>query len=125
MLILSRYSQACDGLLMYLYLDFTCICYWIWSVVQVMSLIQVIVNNAVSKIDCLPPSGQAADGSENQDTQKDSSTLEQNPGLEKNQSPCLEVPSSGLNNPVSQYDLLLQLPDSDLRNLCTILAHEG
>ncbi|XP_038984362.1 E3 ubiquitin-protein ligase UPL1-like [Phoenix dactylifera] len=92
---------------------------------QVMSLIQVVVNTVVSKIDCPPPSAQAADGFANQETQKDSSTLEQNPGLEKNQGPCLVVPSSGRNNPVSQYDLLLQLPDSDLHNLCTILAHEG
>nr|XP_010929052.1 E3 ubiquitin-protein ligase UPL1 isoform X2 [Elaeis guineensis] len=92
---------------------------------QVMSLIQVVVNNAVSKIDCPPPSGQAADGSAIQDTQKDSSTLEQNPDLEKNQGSCPAVPSLGRNNPVSQYDLLLQLPDSDLHNLCTILAHEG
>lgn len=90
-----------------------------------MSLLQVVVKNAVSKIDCLPPSGEAADGPENQDTQKCSSTSEQNSGPEMNQGPCTDVPSSGGKNCVSQYDLLLQLPDSGLHNLCSILAHEG
>ncbi|XP_038983602.1 E3 ubiquitin-protein ligase UPL1-like isoform X2 [Phoenix dactylifera] len=92
---------------------------------QVMSLLQVVVKNAVTKIDCLPPSGEAADGSQNQDTQKYSSTSEQNSGPEMDQGPCTEVPSSGGKNPVGQYDLLLQLPDSDLHNLCIILSHEG
>ncbi|CAA6672443.1 unnamed protein product [Spirodela intermedia] len=74
---------------------------------QVMSLIQVVVNNAVSRIECQPRSreaanyeAQASNGSSD-NTQKGSSTTSE------------------------PYEILLQLPESDLRNLCSLLSHEG
>ena len=97
-----------------------------------MGLLQVVVNNAVIKIDSLPQSEPAKGNSEVQatneatsDSQKDSSNLEQEPNQETNPSPSSEVPTSVGNKSVTAYDIFLQLPKPDLRNLCSILAHEG
>ncbi|KAK1274353.1 E3 ubiquitin-protein ligase UPL1 [Acorus gramineus] len=100
---------------------------------QVMVLVQVVVNSAVSKIDFEPlseslstPGGipaQSVNGAP-QDAQKESSASEQNDD-EKKDNGSTEAPSSSGKENVNLYDIFLQLPESELRNLCNILAHEG
>ncbi|XP_065003917.1 E3 ubiquitin-protein ligase UPL1 isoform X2 [Musa acuminata AAA Group] len=99
---------------------------------QVMCLLQVVVNNAVSEIDCEPHFGQAPGCSEREaaaltssDSKHDNLTSEQNPGLEMNPKPSAEASSLSLKSSVNRHDIFLQLPKSDMRNLCHILAHEG
>ncbi|ONK82067.1 uncharacterized protein A4U43_C01F35780 [Asparagus officinalis] len=99
---------------------------------QVMGLLQVVVNNAVARIDSLPPSEPAKGVSEMHeaaefpsDSQKDSSILNKESNQEMDQIPSAEVSSSKGNTSVTTYDIFLQLPKPELRNLCTILAHEG
>lgn len=91
-----------------------------------MSLIQVVVNNAVSRIECQPRSretdnceAQATNESSNT-TQKESSTSDDNSNPTKSEVPC--SPGKRTSGP---YEILLQLPNSDLRNLCSLLSHEG
>ncbi|KAK1310386.1 E3 ubiquitin-protein ligase UPL1 [Acorus calamus] len=76
---------------------------------QVMVLVQVVVNSAVSKIDFEPLS-------ESLSTQNDD---------EKKENGSTDAPSSSGKENVNLYDIFLQLPKSELRNLCNILAHEG
>ncbi|XP_072964095.1 E3 ubiquitin-protein ligase UPL1-like isoform X2 [Typha angustifolia] len=97
---------------------------------QVMCLLQVVVNNAVSKFDSLNHSGPV-----NSETQleneapshipSDSSTHEQIPNQEVSQSSNSELPSSGAKRSLNLSDILLELPESYLCNLCSILALEG
>lgn len=101
-------------------------------VVQVMCLLQVVVNNAVSEIDCEPHFGQAPGCSEREaaaltssDSKHDNLTSEQNLGLEMNPKPSAEASSLSLKSSVNRHDIFLQLPKSDMHNLCHILAHEG
>lgn len=95
---------------------------------QVMGLLQVVVNNAVAKVDSQLQSEQAADTSEAQvsngassNSQRDSSILELDQNREANPNSNSELPG---NKSVNTYDIFLQLPKSDLRHLCSILAHE-
>lgn len=97
-----------------------------------MGLIKVVVNNAVAQIDSLSPpesvKGIYEERTSTQapsDDQKDSSILEKESNQEINPISSAEVPCLGGNKSVTTYDIFLQLPKPDLRNLCTILAHEG
>ncbi|KAK1269560.1 E3 ubiquitin-protein ligase UPL1 [Acorus gramineus] len=100
---------------------------------QVMVLIQVVVNKAVSKIDFEPLTeslqnagriqAQSVNG-EQLAAQKELSISEQNCD-EKKESCSTEASSSGGKKNVNQYDIFLQLPNSELCNLCSILAHES
>lgn len=95
---------------------------------QVMGLIQVIVDNAVAKIDCQSQSVLAAGRSETQadntpsNSMRDSTILEQNhdnPSF-RNQQPNVVGKES-----FSAHNTFLQLPKHVLCNLCCILAHTG
>ncbi|KAK1316360.1 E3 ubiquitin-protein ligase UPL1 [Acorus calamus] len=100
---------------------------------QVMVLIQVVFKKAVSKIDFEPLTeslqnagriqAQSVNG-EQLASQKELSISEQNCD-EKKESCSTEASSSGGKKNVNQYDIFLQLPNSELRNLCNILAHES
>ncbi|KAG6513969.1 E3 ubiquitin-protein ligase UPL1-like isoform X1 [Zingiber officinale] len=98
---------------------------------QVMCLLQVVVSNAVSEIDCEPCFGQGVGFSKTQlasgttDDISENLSSKQRPSLEKNQKSSDDVPSSSLKNTVNRHEIFLQLPKSDLCNLCRILAHEG
>ncbi|XP_040383322.1 E3 ubiquitin-protein ligase UPL1-like isoform X1 [Oryza brachyantha] len=97
---------------------------------QLMCLLEVVVNNAASNVDYLPHSGQMVNtaGDENGapiDTHGEPSTLEQVPIEENSQSKDVVVPASGPKQSVNVHDILTQLPDSELHNLCNILALEG
>lgn len=99
---------------------------------QVMGLLQVVVNNAIAKVDPVPQSETVKGNSETQaandvlpDSEKDSSNLDYEPNQEINPSPGSEVPSLGNKSSITTYDIFLQLPKHDLRNLCSVLSHEG
>ncbi|XP_077221899.1 LOW protein: E3 ubiquitin ligase-like protein isoform X2 [Tasmannia lanceolata] len=99
---------------------------------KVMGLLQVVVNNAASKVDSHLLSGQSVANSQtlpdkgaSSDTQKDPPTSEQNAEQELNKSSSSEASPSGGKKTINPYDILLQLPESDLSNLCSLIAHEG
>ncbi|KAL6600606.1 hypothetical protein ACP70R_045406 [Stipagrostis hirtigluma subsp. patula] len=99
---------------------------------QVMCLLEVVVNNAASKVDCQPGSAQIANSSDvefavgaESETQAEPSTLEQVHIQDSNQSKDVELPASVARQDVNVHDILTQLPDSELHNLCNILALEG
>ncbi|KAJ6831287.1 E3 ubiquitin-protein ligase UPL1-like [Iris pallida] len=96
---------------------------------QVMGLLQVVVNNAVAKVDSQIQSAgitetQASNGDPS-NSQRETFSLEQNQNQELNSSSSTELPPLSGNKPLKIYDIFLQLPKPDLRNLCRILAHEG
>ncbi|XP_062199173.1 E3 ubiquitin-protein ligase UPL1-like isoform X2 [Phragmites australis] len=99
---------------------------------QVMCLLEVIVNNAASKVDYPPRSAQFANSSDVElvngaasQAQVEPSTLEQVRVQDNNQSKDVEVPASGARQDANVHDILTELPDAELHNLCSILALEG
>lgn len=97
-----------------------------------MGLLQVVVNNAASKVECqthsvqsvtesqiLPDPGASGDTPNETPTSKHDSNQEVDKGAGSEVSPSVEK------KVVKPYDIFLQLPESDLRNLCSLLAHEG
>lgn len=97
---------------------------------QVMCLLEVVVSNAASKVDYPPHSGQMVSTSvdENRapiETHGEPSTMEQVPIQENSQNKDVVVPASGPQQSINVHDILTQLPDSELHNLCNILALEG
>lgn len=104
-----------------------------------MGLLQVVVNNAASKVDCLPHSGRAvtesqalpdqgASGdtpSETPDTPNETPTSKHDSSQQLDKGAGSEVSSSAEKRAVKPHDIFLLLPESDLCNLCSLLAHEG
>lgn len=95
-----------------------------------MCLLEVVVSNAASKVDYPPHSGQMVSTSvdENRapiETHGEPSTMEQVPIQENSQNKDVVVPASGPQQSINVHDILTQLPDSELHNLCNILALEG
>ncbi|KAG9448576.1 hypothetical protein H6P81_008541 [Aristolochia fimbriata] len=99
---------------------------------QVMGLLQVVVNNAARKVECYShvevvhsansDSNSKLDGEP--DPQKDPPISECKGNEELNKEAAAEG-SSGGKKTVNPYDILLKLPESELRNLCGLLAREG
>lgn len=96
-----------------------------------MGLLQVVVYAAASKVDIqsnteetAPPAETPSGNETTSDIQKDSHVL----GVESNQ---LDQSASALNSKSDGqrssriYDIFLLMPQSDLRNLCGLLGHEG
>ncbi|KAL3508356.1 hypothetical protein ACH5RR_027757 [Cinchona calisaya] len=98
---------------------------------QVMGLLQVIVYTAVSKLECESHSEDAmtntrTPGSGNTgNIEKDTSQLPVESSQQKNESNPAGKSTSQCQKSMNIYDLFLQLPQSDLHNLCSILGHEG
>uniref|UniRef100_A0A0E0EFS2 HECT-type E3 ubiquitin transferase n=1 Tax=Oryza meridionalis TaxID=40149 RepID=A0A0E0EFS2_9ORYZ len=97
---------------------------------QVMCLLEVVVSNAASKVDYPPHSGQMVSTSVDEngapiETHGEPSTMEQVPIQENSQNKDVVVPASGPQQSINVHDILTQLPDSELHNLCNILALEG
>ncbi|KAJ6807882.1 E3 ubiquitin-protein ligase UPL1-like [Iris pallida] len=95
-----------------------------------MDLLQVVVNNAVSRVDSQTQSGQAAGITETQasngapsNSQRGSSRSEQNQNQEFNSSSNTELPPLSGNKSLKIYDIVLQLSKPDMRNLCSILEN--
>ncbi|KAJ4982419.1 hypothetical protein NE237_033256 [Protea cynaroides] len=98
---------------------------------QVMGLLQVVVYTAASKVECQPQSGQVTGNLESVPVDEAPGDIQENPRLSEpdpnqplDKSTNAEVSTSGKKT-FNPYDVFLQLPESDLRNLCSLLAHEG
>ncbi|KAL5974363.1 E3 ubiquitin-protein ligase upl1 [Asimina triloba] len=99
---------------------------------QVMGLLQVVVNNAALKVESQPPQPEQVPANSQTSSEKGSSDdtppnplqSDQNTEQEKNKIMNAETPPAGVNS-CNPYDIILQLPESDLRHLCSLLAHEG
>ncbi|XP_058115253.1 E3 ubiquitin-protein ligase UPL1 isoform X2 [Magnolia sinica] len=99
---------------------------------QVMVLLQVVVNNAASKVESQPQPEQVPANSQtssekgaSDETPKDPLPSDQISGQDSNKNASAEAFTSSGKKIVNPYDIILQLPESDLRNLCSLLAHEG
>ncbi|XP_043690385.1 E3 ubiquitin-protein ligase UPL1-like isoform X2 [Telopea speciosissima] len=98
---------------------------------QVMGLLQVVVYTAASKVECQPHSGQVTNSQSvpvdeaSVDMQQNQPLSEPDPDQQLDRSTSAEVPTSDGKKTFSPYDVFLQLPESDLHNLCSLLAHEG
>ncbi|KAK2967299.1 hypothetical protein RJ640_004865 [Escallonia rubra] len=98
---------------------------------QVMGLLQVVVYNAASKVDRQPHSQLSVTSSQNlsgdvaaNGDQNDPPLVEAESGQDvKNGSDGLCT--SDRQRSIKMYDIFLKLPQSDLRNLCSLLGHEG
>ncbi|XP_010552364.1 PREDICTED: E3 ubiquitin-protein ligase UPL1-like isoform X2 [Tarenaya hassleriana] len=94
---------------------------------QVMGLLQVIVYTAASKFEGWSPSSGLPENSVNKpvgeeasrETRKDPESCQENKGNEA------ELSVSGRKSLADTYNVFLQLPQSDLRNLCSLLGREG
>lgn len=98
---------------------------------QVMGLLQVVVYNAATKLDCQSQSDKETQNSENlatdeagDDVKEDPSSLEPESN-EDNKCVAAESSSSDGKGSTDTYNIFLQLPQSDLCNLCSLLGREG
>nr|XP_027062177.1 E3 ubiquitin-protein ligase UPL1 [Coffea arabica]XP_027064851.1 E3 ubiquitin-protein ligase UPL1-like isoform X2 [Coffea arabica] len=99
---------------------------------QVMGLIQVVVHTAVSKLECQSHSEEAAAHIQNPssggnigDVEKDSSLLPVESNHQDDESNPARKSTPHCEKNMNIYHIFLQLPQSDLHNLCSILGHEG
>ncbi|XWS09652.1 hypothetical protein CRYUN_Cryun39dG0007800 [Craigia yunnanensis] len=100
---------------------------------QVVGLLQVVVNTAASKLENWLLSDLAVDNSNSQNllTNEASGDAHKDPPLsepESNQEDKrinAESSASNVNRNVDLYNIFLQLPESDLHNLCSLLGREG
>ncbi|KAM3302623.1 E3 ubiquitin-protein ligase UPL1 [Capsicum chacoense] len=114
---------------------------------QVMGLLQVVVYTAASKMECQSHSEETVDrpnndpvdgshnntvdGSNNPVGNETMSDIRKDPGLPEMKSHQDDsavgsaIPASDANGSPNIRDIFLQLPHSDLHNLCCLLGHEG
>ena len=99
---------------------------------QVMGLIQAVVHTAVSKLECQSHSEEAAAGIQNPpsggnigDVEKDSSLLPVESNHQDDESNPARKSTPHCEKNMNICHIFLQLPQSDLHNLCSILGHEG
>ncbi|XP_039689425.1 E3 ubiquitin-protein ligase UPL1 isoform X3 [Medicago truncatula] len=94
---------------------------------QVMGLIQVVVDTAASKLESQSQSEKAIADTQNlsvNEAEKDPPLVEMDSNRQDNHPDPKTCPSNGKKN-VDMYNTFLQLPQSDLRNVCSLLGHEG
>ncbi|KAA8527075.1 hypothetical protein F0562_008696 [Nyssa sinensis] len=98
---------------------------------QVMGLLKVIVNTAASKLDSQSHSERATASSQNLSGNEAASGVQKDPPLSEmatdhdDRRASTELVSSDGKRSVNMYNIFLQLPQSDLHNLCSLLGHEG
>ncbi|XP_007020477.2 PREDICTED: E3 ubiquitin-protein ligase UPL1 [Theobroma cacao] len=100
---------------------------------QVVGVLQVVVYTAASKLESRSLSDLAVDNSNshNQLTNEASGDAHKDPSLSEPDSnqedkwTNAESSASGGHRNVNLYNIFLQLPESDLRNLCSLLGREG
>ena len=98
---------------------------------QVMSLIQVVVETAASKLESQSQSEKGTANTQNLSVNEASDNIEKDPPLVESDSNQQDKHgdinpshSDGKKN-VDMYNIFSQLPQSDLRNLCSLLGREG
>lgn len=99
--------------------------------VQIMGLLQVVVYNAETKLDCQSQSDKETQNSQNPAADETSEDVKNVPSsLEpaaNEDDKCVGAESSTSDGKRSSdtYKIFLQLPQSDLCNLCSLLGREG
>ncbi|XP_027346077.1 E3 ubiquitin-protein ligase UPL1-like isoform X2 [Abrus precatorius] len=98
---------------------------------QVMGLIQVVVDTAASKLESQLQSEKGTANTQNLsaneatgNTEKDTPLVELDSNQQDKHADINPCHSDGKKN-VDMYNIFLQLPQSDLRNLCSLLGREG
>ncbi|CAK9145116.1 unnamed protein product [Ilex paraguariensis] len=98
---------------------------------QVMGLLQVVVYTAASKLDCQSNSEQAVVSSQNLSGNETVSDVPKDPPLSEMEAIQGDLGASGElhtsegQRSTNMYDIFLQMPQSDLHYLCSLLGHEG
>eukprot|EP00258_Populus_trichocarpa_P029676 XP_024445695.1 E3 ubiquitin-protein ligase UPL1 isoform X3 [Populus trichocarpa] len=97
---------------------------------QVMGLLQVVVFMAASKLESQAQSGQARETSQKQTVGEASSDVPSVPPVVAESSEEDKAASAGLSvsdgkRSIDASSVFLQLPQADLRNLCSLLGREG
>ncbi|KAF6153803.1 hypothetical protein GIB67_001036 [Kingdonia uniflora] len=100
---------------------------------QVMELLQVVIYTAAERVEFQLHNGQVAADSQTVLVHEESSDVQKGPTIitelearqdsDKNTSD--EVSTSACEKAVNPYDIFMQLPEPELRKLCSLLAHEG
>lgn len=98
---------------------------------QVMGLIQVVVDTAASKLESQSQSEKGLADTQNlpadeapSNIEKDAPSVESDSNQQDKNADMNPCHSEGKKN-VDMYNIFLQLPQSDLRNLCSLLGREG
>jgi E3 ubiquitin-protein ligase HUWE1 len=92
-----------------------------------MGLIQVIVDTAASKLESQSQSEKAIADTQNlsvDEAEKDPPLVELDSNQQDKHADTKPCHSNGKKN-VDMYNVFLQLPQSDLRNVCSLLGREG
>lgn len=98
---------------------------------QVMGLLQVVVHTAASKLDHQPQSEQATANAPDLSVNEASADVQIDPPISepesKKEDKCAGADSSTSDGKksVDTHNIFLQLPQPELRNLCSILGREG
>ncbi|TXG67972.1 hypothetical protein EZV62_009247 [Acer yangbiense] len=98
---------------------------------QVMGLLGVIVNKAASKLECQSLSEPATENPQKLPTNEASGDVQIDPppsepsSSEDDKHASASLSTSDGKKSCDIYDIFLQLPQSDLRNLCSLLGREG
>lgn len=98
---------------------------------QVMGLIQVLVVTAASKLESQSQSEKAMANTQNSAANEASGDFEKDPPLveldsdKQDKHAGLDRCHSDGKKCVDMYNIFLQLPQADLRNLCSLLGREG
>ncbi|KAK4575710.1 hypothetical protein RGQ29_026607 [Quercus rubra] len=98
---------------------------------QVMGLLQVVVYTAASKLDYQPQSEHATANASDLSVNEASADVQNDPPISepesKKEDKCAGADSSSSDGKksVDTYNTFSQLPQSELRNLCSILGREG
>lgn len=98
---------------------------------QVMGLIQVIVDTAASKLESQSQSEKEMADTQKlsasevpSNTEKDAALVESDSNQQDKRADMHVCHSEGKKS-IDMYNIFLQLPQSDLRNLCSLLGREG
>lgn len=98
---------------------------------QVMGLIQVLVVTAASKLESQSQSEKAMTNSQNLAANEASGDIEKDPPLveldsdKQDKQAGVDPSHSDGKKSEDMYNIFLQLPQADLRNLCSLLGREG
>ena len=99
--------------------------------VQVLGLLHVVVYNAASKLDCDSLTEPAVTNSEDLPSREAAGPPNEDSSVGGTESGSVNkninngVSASTEQKSVMMNDIFLKLPQADLRNLCSLLGHEG
>lgn len=95
---------------------------FLFFLMQVMGLLQVVVYNAGTKLDC---QSQSDKETQNPATDEAGEDVKKEPVANEDKCVGAESSTSDGKRNSDAYNIFLQLPQSDLSNLCSLLGREG